>query len=245
MAVAAARPPAAQQVRPPPLRAPRLITGDCEHARTEPALITVADHTITGPITGRRRGPPARPWPSYAPAAGRCPELGPSSPSRRGSPRVARPSERVLQRRADGWRAPPLVQAAIGQRRGTKECRHWLQSFSSSSNSWSRQAVLTEQPERIPALRDARTCLRGALVTRARRLESHQVENPVRVETPETPETKRANIRRRQKRRKQLKQLLKDLFTPRNIPPELLTKILTYVGFDLAGETNCCQEQAP
>ncbi len=107
------------------------------------------------------------------------------------------------------------------------------------------QAVLTEQPERIPALRDARACLRGALVIRARRLESHQVENTVRVETPETTETKGANIRRRQKRRKQLKQLLKDLFTPRNIPPELLTKILTYVGFDLAGETNCCQEQAP
>ena len=106
------------------------------------------------------------------------------------------------------------------------------------------QAVLTE-PERIPALRDARACLRGALVIRARRLESHQVENTVRVETPETTETKGANIRRRQKRRKQLKQLLKDLFTPRNIPPELLTKILTYVAFDLAGETNCCQEQAP
>ena len=106
------------------------------------------------------------------------------------------------------------------------------------------QAVLTE-PERIPALRDARACLRGALVIRARRLESHQVENTVRVETPETTETKGANIRRRQKRRKQLKPLLKDLFTPRNIPPELLTKILTYVGFDLAGETNCCQEQAP
>ena len=106
------------------------------------------------------------------------------------------------------------------------------------------QAVLTE-PERIPALRDARACLRGALVIRARRLESHQVENTVRVETPETTETKGANIRRRQKRRKQLKQLLKDLFTPRNILPELLTKILTYVGFDLAGETNCCQEQAP
>ena len=106
------------------------------------------------------------------------------------------------------------------------------------------QAVLTE-PERIPALRDARACLRGALVIRARRLESHQVENTVRVETPETTETKGANIRRRQKRRKQLKQLLKDLFAPRNILPELLTKILTYVGFDLAGETNCCQEQAP
>ncbi len=106
------------------------------------------------------------------------------------------------------------------------------------------QAVLTE-PERIPALRDARACLRGALVIRARRLESHQVENTVRVETPETTETKGANIRRRQKRRKQLKPLLKDLFTPRNIPPELLTKILTYVAFDLAGETNCCQEQAP
>ena len=83
------------------------------------------------------------------------------------------------------------------------------------------------------------------MVIRARRSESHQVENTVRVETPETAETKGANIRRRQKRRKQLKQLLKDLFTPRNIPPELLTKILTYVGFDLAGETNCCQEQAP
>ena len=103
----------------------------------------MADHTITGPITGRRRGPPARPWPSHAPTAGRCPEFGPRSASRRGSPRVARPSERVIQRRADGWRTPPLVQAAIGQRRGTKECRHWLQSFSSSSNSWSRPCSLS------------------------------------------------------------------------------------------------------
>jgi len=126
-------------------RAPRPITGDCEHARTGPALITVTDHTITGPITGRRRGPPARPWPSHAPTAGRCPGFGPRSASRRGSPRVARPSERVLQRRADGWRAPPLVQAAIGQRRGTKECRHWLQSLSSSSNSWSRPCSLSSQ----------------------------------------------------------------------------------------------------
>ena len=74
MAVAAARPPAAQQVRPPPLRAPRLITGDCEHARTEPALITVADHTITGPIT---RAAAARPR-AHGPRTRRRRVAGPS-----------------------------------------------------------------------------------------------------------------------------------------------------------------------
>ena len=97
------------------------------------------------------------------------------------------------------------------------------------------QAVLTEQPERISALRKSSVWLRARLFQSA---PLDPTQERLSAACLDTPETKRANIRRRQKRRKQLKPLLKDLFTPRNIPPELLTKILTYVGFDLAGEAN-------